>query len=117
MEHTHKLRRHKYANGTKVYFCVLDCSYKIEAAFAIGKRTICHMCGEEFAMNEYSVKLAKPHCTGCGKIQVTDETGAKKFINKSRPTQAIADMAVSRVSSLQERLGKVVQMEKDSDDI
>jgi ribosomal protein S27AE len=116
-EHVHKLRRHKYPNGTKVYFCVLDCNYKIEAAFVIGKKTICNICGEEFHMNEYSAKLAKPHCTKCGKIQIVDEDGNKRRIDKSRPVAAIADLSNKNVNSLRERLGKVIQMERDPEDI
>lgn len=114
-EHVHKLRRHQYPNGTKVYFCTLDCSYKIEAAFALGKKTICNICGDEFIMNEYSARLAKPHCIACGKMKVTDSQGKSKFVSKGRPTAALAEMANDSVSSLRERLGKVVTMVKDED--
>jgi len=113
--HVHKLRRHRYSNGTKVYFCTLDCNYKIEAALALGKKTICNICGDEFTMNEYSVKLAKPHCTRCGKMKVQDSEGNTKFISKLRPQAALADMAKDTTSSLRERLGKVVTIERDED--
>jgi hypothetical protein len=93
----------------------LDCNYKIESAFALGKKTICNICGDEFIMNEYSVKLAKPHCTRCGKMKVTNADGKAKFVNKLRPQAALAEMANDSVSSLKERLGKVVMMAKDED--
>jgi molybdenum cofactor biosynthesis enzyme MoaA len=114
IEHVHKLRRHRYSNGTKVYFCTLDCNYKIEAALALGKKSICNTCHDEFIMNEYSCKLAKPHCTRCGKMKVTVD-GEVKFINKLRPNAALAEIAKGSTNSLRERLGKVVMMEKDED--
>ena len=112
--HVHKLRRHKYPNGSKVYFCTLDCSFKIDRALALGKRTICNICGDEFIMNEYSLKLAKPHCTNCGKMKIIID-GETKFVSKGRPQTAIVDLAKNTISSLQERLGKVVIIEKDED--
>lgn len=115
LEHIHKLRRHKYPNGTKVYFCTLDCNYKIEAALALGKRVLCNICGDEFIMNEYSIKLAKPHCTQCGKMKIQDAEGKNRFVSKGRPQAALADLASNSVQSLKERLGRVVTMEKDED--
>lgn len=114
-EHIHKLRRHTYTNGTKVYFCTLDCSFKVEAPFALGKKTICNICGDTFLMNEYSVKLAKPHCNSCGKFKVIDDDGKARFVDKSRPTQAIAELGKNAVASLKDRMGKVVAIEKDED--
>lgn len=66
-KHVHKLRRHTYKTGNAVYFCALDCKFKIITSLALGKRTICWRCGEEFVMNEYSIRLAKPHCEKCHK--------------------------------------------------
>lgn len=114
-KHVHKLRRHKYPNGTKVFFCTLDCNFKIESALALGKIVLCNICGEPFSMNEYSCKLAKPHCNSCGKMKITDGDGNAKFINKGRPQAALADLATNSVTSLKERLGRVVTMEKDED--
>ncbi len=71
-KHVHKLRRHRYSSGTVTFFCMLpDCAFKINPALAIGKRSICHRCGEEFIMTEYSVRLAKPHCEACHKPKVS----------------------------------------------
>ena len=115
--HIHKLRRHRYSNGTKVFFCTQDCNFKIETALALGKTVLCNICNEPFTMNEYSCKLAKPHCTKCGRQAVKTEDGKLKFINKGRPVAAIAEIAQDKVSSLRERLGKVVTMERDDGDI
>lgn len=113
--HTHKLQRQKYKNGTKVYFCVLNCNYKVEATFALGKETICHNCGNTFTMNEYTVKLVKPHCQNCGKRKVIDDNGDAKFIQKGRQEQAIAEIGVSSVSSLRERLDRAVAIAMDEE--
>lgn len=114
-EHIHKFKRHTYPNGTKVYFCTMDCTFKIEAAFALGKVCLCNICDEPFKMNEYSVKLAKPHCNSCGKIKVQDADGKTKFISKNRPAQAIADMGKAAVGSMKDRMSKVITLEKDED--
>ena len=63
LTHVHKLRRHKYSTGNSIYFCTLpDCNFKMDVALSLGKRSLCNLCGNEFIMNEYSIKLAKPHC-------------------------------------------------------
>lgn len=113
--HIHKLQRQRYKNGTKVYFCVLNCSFKIEVGFALGRESICHLCGDQFTMNEYSIKLAKPHCTSCGKRKVYDEDGKPKFIAKSRQEQAIADIGMSSANSLRNRLARAVAIAKDEE--
>lgn len=113
-DHIHRLKRHTYPNGTKVYFCTNDCSYKIEAAFALGKVVECNICGVEFKMNEYAVKLAKPHCAGCGKYK-TMVDGKPKFVQKGRVVEALSDLGKTSADSMKERLGKVVVMEKDED--
>lgn len=68
IKHTHKYKRVRFKSGNVVLFCVLpDCSNKINPALALGKRSICWRCGEEFILNEYSLRLAKPHCEDCHK--------------------------------------------------
>ncbi len=114
-DHIHKLKRHTYNNGTKVYFCVNDCNFKVEVALALGKIVLCNICGKDFKMNEYSIKLAKPHCTNCGKVKIKDADGNAKFISKGRPIAAIADLGQQAVSSLKDRMSKVVTLESDED--
>jgi hypothetical protein len=66
--HVHKLKRLRYKSGNEIFFCTLpDCTYKTNIALALGKRSICHRCGSEFLMDEYSLRLAKPHCPQCHK--------------------------------------------------
>src|SRR5689334_188717 len=68
--HTHKLKRHTYKTGNSVYFCVLDnCNFKIGTEFSLGKSNVCWRCGNDFAMNSYSIRLAKPHCPDCHKAK------------------------------------------------
>lgn len=114
-DHSHKLKRTEYASGTKVYFCIDDCSYKVEVPFALGKLVRCNICNQEFQMNEYSCKLARPHCGNCGKIQVKDEEGKRRFVSRNRPQQAIADLAKSAVTDMKSRMTRVVEMAKDED--
>ncbi len=69
--HTHKFKRHRFNTGNVVYFCALpDCKVKIATALALGKRSLCWRCGEPFVLNEYSIRLAKPHCDNCHKPKV-----------------------------------------------
>ena len=66
--HVHKLKRVKYKSGNAIFFCTLpDCNFKTNIALALGKRSICWRCGEQFIMSEYSLRLAKPHCPACHK--------------------------------------------------
>lgn len=65
-KHIHKFRRHRFKTGNVIYFCALpDCGYKIAPALALGKRCICWKCGREFEMDDYTCRLAKPHCKYC----------------------------------------------------
>jgi hypothetical protein len=66
--HVHKLKRLRYKSGNEIFFCALpDCSFKTNTSLVLGKRSICWRCGNEFIMNEYSLRLAKPHCDDCHK--------------------------------------------------
>ena len=65
-QHTHKLKRLKYKSGNTIFFCCLpDCTFKTNIALALGKRSLCWRCGQEFILSEYSLRLAKPHCENC----------------------------------------------------
>jgi ribosomal protein S27AE len=67
-KHVHKLQRYKYSTGNIIYRCVLpDCNFKSVPALVLGKRSLCNRCGEEFILSEYSIRLAKPHCSNCHK--------------------------------------------------
>jgi len=64
-KHHHKLKRHTYRNGEQVYFCVLDCTFRVKCELAEGLIVICHRCDKPFAMTQSSCELAKPHCNNC----------------------------------------------------
>src|SRR5262249_23568700 len=67
-EHVHKFKRLKYKSGNTIFHCVLpDCVKKMNIALALGKRSICWRRGEPFILNEYSLRLSKPHCENCHK--------------------------------------------------
>lgn len=66
--HVCKFKRLRYKSGNEVFFCTMpDCQKKMNPALCLGKRSICWRCGEEFILNEYSLRLAKPHCENCHK--------------------------------------------------
>jgi hypothetical protein len=67
-KHVHKLKRLVYKTGNAIFFCTMpDCNFKINIKLALGKRSICWLCGNEFIMTDYSLRLAKPHCEDCHK--------------------------------------------------
>jgi hypothetical protein len=105
-KHIHKLKKHKYKSSNAVFFCILDCSYKIEVPFALGKEVLCYLCNKPFTMNELSLKLNMPHCNNCGKREVRDANGKKHYVRKVN-TQVLSNVAEDNNSSLRERLSKV----------
>lgn len=114
-KHTHKLRRHKFKTGNTVYFCMLpDCNFKIAQPFALGKRSICHRCGEPFVMNEYSVRLAKPHCEDCHqtKAEITNETAIQMANDLPSVLNAIPDT----IDDLKSRLRFTTSKIEDDED-
>ena len=100
-QHAHKLKRHLYkTTGSRVFYCVLsDCSFKTEVQFTLGKKVICWRCGREFAMNEYSIRLAKPHCNNCTKSKTESEAIASE--------QVASEIAAESNMSLRDRLNKI----------
>src|SRR5882762_4608159 len=106
-KHIHKLKRHTHKSGTSVYFCTLpDCSYKVNPALALGKRSICWRCGESFILAEYSLRLAKPHCENCHKPKKE-----KDDIMPDKLPGEITDRPMSIPLNLQDRLKQVTQLQ------
>jgi hypothetical protein len=102
-QHIHKFKRLRYKSGNEVFFCTLpDCNQKINPSLALGKRCICWRCGNPFIMNEYSLRLAKPHCDACHKPKVEKIDG--DIIETS--TGIVQDIVNE---SLMERLNKTIQ--------
>lgn len=119
-QHIHKLKRHSYKSGTAVYFCVLDCKFKVSTSLALGKRTLCWRCGESFIMDEYTIRLAKPHCPSCHKPKdrlapVPSEAREAHTENEPSVTQDIPSME-SPVLSLSERLKQTIQSHQANDE-
>jgi hypothetical protein len=121
-KHIHKLRRHTYKSGNATYFCAMpDCSFKISPPLAIGKRSICWRCERSFILNEYSVRLAKPHCEECHKpkgqvIQILDldsiSDHVAEFIPSEQPKLQAEEMKQQvspALQSLKDRLAKAIQ--------
>jgi hypothetical protein len=114
-KHIHKLKKHKYKNGTAVFFCTLpDCHYKLETPLALGKECLCNICDEPFLLNEYTIKLTKPHCNNCGKKEIKDASGKKRYIYK-RGTKILSSIAQDNAEELRARLQGIVKPIIDSD--
>ena len=104
LKHTHKFRRRIYASGNRVYFCTLpDCYFKLEVELSIGKKSICNICGNEFIMDEYSIKLAVPHCRNCNKVKVKDADGSSRFVRRTA-NKVLNEAAKDSVNDLRTRL-------------
>ena len=112
MNHIHKLKKHKYKTGAAVYFCVLDCNFKVEAPLALGKESLCYICNEPFIMTEASLRLVKPHCSNCGRREVKDADGKKHYVRKVG-TRILSKVAADSAKDLRERLAKVVTLDND----
>lgn len=103
-KHVHKLMKRKYKNSS-AFFCILpDCFFKlVDSNLALGKRTICHQCGEEFELNEYSVKLKRPHCSNCGKVKVVID-GETRYVRRNSGSDIISQLGRESTSDLRKRL-------------
>lgn len=111
--HTHKLKKHKYKTGNSVFFCTLpSCHYKIEVPLAVGKESLCNICGEPFILNETSLKLVRPHCSNCGRREVKDAEGRKHYVKKIG-NNILSDVAADHTQSLKERLEAITAKSTD----
>src|SRR5215510_7678661 len=106
-QHTHKLKRHKYkTTGHSVFFCVLDCGFKVDTGLSLGRKTICWICGKETTINEYSIRLARPRCNSC--IKKKDEPVISE-------TEILQEAAVETGHSLGDRLRHLTGTAKDEE--
>lgn len=107
-KHIHRLKKHTYKkSGLAVYFCTLpDCSYKIEYQFALGKESLCNICGKPFIVNEYTLKLIKPHCPNCGRKEVKLPDGSRHYV-RLVSTNIVNAIAADETGSLKDRLNKL----------
>lgn len=124
-KHAHKLRRFTYKKtGNSVYFCTFpDCYFRVQCETMLGKRATCNLCGDEFTMTEYQIKLKSPHCAKCSKIKVKGHDGKKHYVRRdSLPFSAQiiqAPVAVEDVKDVTEglraRLASVLESDEDKD--
>jgi hypothetical protein len=111
-KHVHRLRKKRYKNGTSIFFCTLpDCHYKIECDLSLGKESMCNECGETFLMNEYTIRLTRPHCHNCGKREVKVD-GKRHYVSK-RQNEVLVDVAAGEVVNLRSRLDNLVNNDED----
>lgn len=117
-KHTHKLKKVKYKSGNSLFFCTLDCTYKISATLALGKKTICWRCGETFSMNDYSIRLIKPHCENCHKPKDASKSPKEAYRQtESEVTEntqtSLQPSTPSVVPSLAEKLNQALRDAQD----
>jgi len=93
-KHFHKLKRRKIRNGERIYFCVLDCRFRVHVDEVYGKTVICWRCGKPFTMNEYSKRLDKPHCNAC----------TNKKDNEEELSKGVSESAKVSIRDFQDRL-------------
>jgi len=102
--HIHKFKRLRYKSGNEIFFCTLpDCNKRINIPLALGKRSICWRCGKDFIMNEYSLRLAKPHCDACHKSKKDVDIS---FLNSPLETLSLSD-----------RLNQTLQQAQEEDEL
>lgn len=113
--HVHKFKRYVYDSGYTIFFCTLDnCPYKVKVELTLGKLNICWRCGHEFPMNEYAIRLARPHCVDCQK----DKEGKLKVPNKPKLVKGdvnVIDDLRNRMLSTIGQTGSSVNTENKDD--
>jgi hypothetical protein len=113
--HLHRLKMHKYKNGTEIYFCTLpDCYYKAETHLTVGKIVLCNLCQQPFTMTERTAKLLRPHCPNCGKQRVIDADGKNRYIRKVG-NRVSNMMSIDTVNKLRSRLDSLTHDEAEED--
>ena len=106
-----------------MFFCTLpDCDYKVAVKLALGKRCICNRCDKPFILNEYSIRLVKPHCDEChkskdGKLAIK----TSEFLSKPMTLDEIIEDQLteghrSSSSSLLEKLARATHKPVESDE-
>lgn len=127
VKHAHRLRRMTYKNGTEMYICTLpDCSFKDQTEALLGKRAMCNLCGDEFIMNAYQIRLKSPHCTNCAKVKIKGHDGKKQYVRRrslpfaSQIIQVPGGIAVVKeakdvTADLRSRLDGLLKHDEDED--
>lgn len=115
-DHIHKLKRVKYRTGTVMYFCTgATCTKKFAPALALGKQTICWRCEEPFEMNEYSIRLVKPHCQKCHEPKKGTVTQALSIANDIQPLMTHEPIIPPASTTIDNLLAKLKQTREEED--
>lgn len=112
--HVHKLTKHKYDTGVEVYFCTLNCNFKIEVPFALGKEVLCNICNEPFTLSKRDLRSKEPHCRNCGRKEIKDSDGKKHYVRKIS-SRVLTSIAVDTVGSLSQRLQSITRDDSEDD--
>jgi hypothetical protein len=66
-KHTHKYIRIKIGKNKRIeYRCAIPgCVHHIRPELVTGRFSLCNKCNNEFTMDKYATKLAKPTCLSC----------------------------------------------------
>lgn len=131
--HIHKLRRDRYSTGRSFYYCVNDCSFKVDVKHSLGKTVLCNKCNKPFVMNEYSIRSAKPKCFDCVKRKESTSSavnldsiisfGVKNanIVDRNEPTtRNTAEVSANPITEIQNKFNVLVREynpETDDDDL
>ncbi len=65
-------------------------------------------------MNEYTIKLTKPHCIDCGKVKIKDGNGKSRYVKKVTD-RILPNIAVESSQDLRSRLDSMSGVELEDD--
>jgi hypothetical protein len=119
-QHTHKFKRLRYKSGNEIFFCTLpDCNVKMNPALAFGKRCICWRCGDDFLLDEYALRLAKPHCESCHRPKGVPEKLDDITLSAPEPISAFTyddDKPLTLTERLQQTIQQAVNHPQNQDE-
>lgn len=102
-KHVCKFKKIRYKSGNEVFFCTLpDCNKKMNPKLALGKKCLCWRCEQEFILNEYSLRLVKPHCERCHRAKGNSDIPISEIIPTGPDFSSLPP-------SLSERLQQTIQ--------
>ena len=81
---------------------------------ALGKRSICNHCGDEFTITESTLKLKFPHCDKCGKVRVKNEDGTYRLAKKVQ-NHILDSVPLASASELRDRLDSITAVIDEED--
>lgn len=86
--HLHTLKRDR--KNPELYLCAdPDCYYRIQKRYLQGKRVRC-ICGAEFILTSYDLKLAIPKCPSCSTARHN-----KEFLVQQEKMKALLDEPIN----------------------